>query len=253
MPFNYFERFVAFKYLKPLRSDGLLSIISWFSFIGIAIGVATLIIVMSVMNGFKLELQDRIIGFNGHLYINKLGENIDDFAINENEFANIKFVDPNITFQSLMISGNKNNGVLVKAIDPKSLKNYDLIYKNLNANILDPLSGNSIILGDMLALKLGLTIGSKIKLYSTQTIMTPFGSLPKSKEFEISGTFHSGMSEYDNNFTLISLENGQSLTNSLDQVSIIEIHLKNPNKIDDTKLLLTKYYPTEEYLMPIEI
>ena len=249
MPFNYFERFVAFKYLKPLRSDGLLSIISWFSFIGIAIGVATLIIVMSVMNGFKLELQDRIIGFNGHLYINKLGENIDDFAINENEFANIKFVDPNITFQSLMISSNKNNGVLVKAIDPKNLKNYDLIYKNLNTNMLDPLSSNSIILGDMLALKLGLTIGSKIKLYSTQTIMTPFGSLPKSKEFEISGTFHSGMSEYDNNFTLISLENGQNLTSSLDQVSIIEIHLKNPNKIDDTKLLLTKYYPNEEYLI----
>ena len=249
MPFNYFERFVAFKYLKPLRSDGLLSIISWFSFIGIAIGVATLIIVMSVMNGFKLELQDRIIGFNGHLYINKPGENIDDFAINENEFKNIKFIDPNITFQSLMISSNKNNGVLVKAIDPKNLKNYDLIYKNLNTSIIDPLSGNSIILGDMLALKLGLTIGSNIKLYSTQTIMTPFGSLPKSKEFAISGTFHSGMSEYDNNFTLISLENGQDLTNSLDQVSIIEIHLKNPNKIDDTKLLLTKYYPTKEYLI----
>ena len=190
---------------------------------------------MSVMNGFKLELQDRIIGFNGHLYINKLGENIDDFAINENMFANIKFVDPNITFQSLMISSNKNNGVLVKAIDPKNLKNYDLIYKNLNTNMLDPLSGNSIVLGDMLALKLGLTIGSKIKLYSTQTIMTPFGSLPKSKEFEISGTFHSGMSEYDNNFTIISLENGQILTSSLDQVSIIEIHLKNPNKMDDTK------------------
>ena len=79
--------------------------------------------------------------------------------------------------------------------------------------------------------------------------MTPFGSLPKSKEFEISGTFHSGMSEYDNNFTLISLENGQNLTSSLNQVSIIEIHLKNPNKIDDTKLLLTKYYPNKEYLI----
>ena len=128
MPLNYFERFVALKYLKPLRSDGLLSIISWFSFIGIAIGVATLIIVMSVMNGFKLELQDRIIGFNGHLYINKLGENIDNFVINKNEFVNIEFVDPNITFQSLMVSSNKNNGVLVKAIDPKNLKNYDLIY-----------------------------------------------------------------------------------------------------------------------------
>ena len=86
MPFNYFERFVAFKYLKPLRSDGLLSIISWFSFIGIAIGVATLIIVMSVMNGFKVELQNRIIGFNGHLYINKLGENISDYQFDDTKF-----------------------------------------------------------------------------------------------------------------------------------------------------------------------
>ena len=129
MPFNYFERFVAFKYLKPLRSDGLLSIISWFSFVGIAIGVATLIIVMSVMNGFKLELQDRIIGFNGHLYINKLGENIDDFDINENEFANIKFVDPTITFQAVMISTKKHNGLLVKAINPHNLKPYDIIYR----------------------------------------------------------------------------------------------------------------------------
>ena len=249
MPFNYFERFIAFKYLKPLRSDGLLSIISWFSFIGIAIGVATLIIVMSVMNGFKLELQERIIGFNGHLYINKLGTNIEDFVINTNEFSNIDFIDPNITFQSLMITGNINNGVLVKAIKPKNLKNYDLIYKNLNSNLSDPLTCDCIILGDMLALKLGLNIGSKIKLYSTETITTPFGSLPISKDFKISGTFHSGMSEYDNNFTLISLSNGQDLTNSKNKVSIIEIHLQNPNQIDETKLQLTKYFPLEEYVI----
>ena len=107
MPFNYFERFVAFKYLKPLRSDGLLSIISWFSFIGIAIGVATLIIVMSVMNGFKIELQKRIIGFNGHLYISKFETNIKNYQFNIDEFTNIEFVDPNITFQSLMISKNQ--------------------------------------------------------------------------------------------------------------------------------------------------
>ena len=249
MPFNYFERFVAFKYLKPLRSDGLLSIISWFSFIGIAIGVATLIIVMSVMNGFKVELQSRIIGFNGHLYINKLGENISDYQLDYENFDNINFIDPNITFQSLMISGKQNNGVLVKAINPKNLENYRLIYENLNSTKSEPLGCDCIILGDTMATKLGLSIGSNVKLYSTQTISTPFGSLPKSKEFEISGTFHSGMSEYDNNFTLISLKNGQQLTGYVDEVSIIEIHLVDPNNIKNTKLQLIKDYPLGEYVI----
>ena len=249
MPFNYFERFVAFKYLKPLRSDGLLSIISWFSFIGITIGVATLIIVMSVMNGFKVELQNRIIGFNGHLYINKLGENISDYQLDYENFDNINFIDPNITFQSLMISGKQNNGVLVKAINPKNLENYRLIYENLNFTKSEPLNCDCIILGDTMATKLGLSIGSNVKLYSTQTISTPFGSLPKSKEFEISGTFHSGMSEYDNNFTLISLKNGQQLTGYVDEVSIIEIHLVDPNNIKNTKLQLIKDYPLGEYVI----
>ncbi|MDC3262750.1 lipoprotein-releasing ABC transporter permease subunit [Pelagibacterales bacterium] len=249
MPFNYFERFVAFKYLKPLRSDGLLSIISWFSFIGIAIGVATLIIVMSVMNGFKIELQKRIIGFNGHLYISKFESNIENYQFNIDEFTNIEFVDPNITFQSLMISKNQNNGVLVKAINPINLSNYELIYENLNSSKILPLDCDCIIIGDTLATKLGLNLGSKIKLYSTQTISTPFGSLPKSKEFEVSGTFHTGMSEYDSNFTIISLKNGQDLTSNKNKVSIIEIHLLDPNNLKETKLKLIKNYPVGEYLI----
>ena len=249
MPFNYFERFVAFKYLKPLRSDGLLSIISWFSFIGIAIGVATLIIVMSVMNGFKIELQKRIIGFNGHLYISKFESNIENYQFNIDEFTNIEFVDPNITFQSLMISKNQNNGVLVKAINPINLSNYELIYENLNSSKILPLDCDCIIIGDTLATKLGLNLGSKIKLYSTQTISTPFGSLPKSKEFEVSGTFHTGMNEYDSNFTIISLKNGQDLTNNKNKVSIIEIHLLDPNNLRETKLKLIKNYPVGEYLI----
>ena len=167
MPFNYFERFVAFKYLKPLRSDGLLSIISWFSFIGIAIGVATLIIVMSVMNGFKVELQNRIIGFNGHLYINKLGENISDYQLDYENFDNINFIDPNITFQSLMISGKQNNGVLVKAINPKNLENYRLIYENLNFTKSEPLNCDCIILGDTMATKLGSVSYTHLRAHET--------------------------------------------------------------------------------------
>ena len=163
-------------------------------------------------------------------------------------FDNINFVDPNITFQSLMISGKQNNGVLVKAINPNNLINYQLINENLTTKS-EPLNCDCIILGDTMATKLGLSIGSNVKLYSTQTISTPFGSLPKSKEFEISGTFHSGMSEYDNNFTLISLKNGQQLTGYVDEVSIIEIHLVDPNNIKNTKLQLIKNYPLGEYVI----
>jgi lipoprotein-releasing system permease protein len=232
-----------------MRSDGLLSIISWFSFIGITIGVATLIIVMSVMNGFKIELQERIIGFNGHIYINKYGESISDYKLDIDQYKNIEFIDPNITFQSLMIAGSTNTGVLVKAISPSILGNYKIINENINTVRNNPLDCDCILIGDTLATKLGLEIGSLVTLYSTQTISTPFGSLPKTKDLIISGIFHSGMSEYDSNFTLISLKNGQSLTNNGDKVTTIEIHLSNPNNIDETKVRLSQQFSSTNYLV----
>ena len=233
MAFNLFERFIAFRYLKPLRSGGLLSIISWFSFIGICIGVATLIIVMSVMNGFRYELESRIIGFNGHIFIQKFEEYFKyDFETLE-ELEEIKFVDPNIMIQSLITTDFATKGILVKSIVPKNIKYYSFISKEMF--IESELDDNDIILGSSLAESIGAEVGTNIKLFSSNTISSPFGQLPKSMNLEVKGTFNSGMSEYDTSFAFISLKNAQRILALDDEISIIEIHLTDLNSTESVK------------------
>ena len=232
MPFNNFERFIALRYLKPLRSGGLLSIISWFSFLGICIGVATLIIVMSVMNGFRHELENRIIGFNGHIFIQKF-DNYFDYNFNKLEnIKGIKFVDPNITIQALASTNEATKGILVKSILPKNIAHYTFIEKKMRTPTI--LEEKNIILGYNLAASMGLEVGSNIKLFSSDTISSPFGQLPRSMIMTVSSTFNSGMSEYDTNFAFISLDNAQKISGLENEVSTIEVHLNN---LEDTELI----------------
>ena len=232
MPFNNFERFIALRYLKPLRSGGLLSIISWFSFLGICIGVATLIIVMSVMNGFRHELENRIIGFNGHIFIQKF-DNYFDYNFNKLEnIKGIKFVDPNITIQALASTNEATKGILVKSILPKNIAHYSFIEKKMRTPTI--LEEKNIILGYNLAASMGLEVGSNIKLFSSDTISSPFGQLPRSMIMTVSSTFNSGMSEYDTNFAFISLDNAQKISGLENEVSTIEVHLNN---LEDTELI----------------
>ena len=233
MAFNLFERFIAFRYLKPLRSGGLLSIISWFSFIGICIGVATLIIVMSVMNGFRYELESRIIGFNGHIFIQKFEEYFEYDFENLEELEEIKFVDPNIMIQSLITTDFATKGILVKSIVPKNIKYYSFISKDMF--IESELDDNDIILGSSLAESIGAEVGTNIKLFSSNTISSPFGQLPRSMNLEVKGTFNSGMSEYDTSFAFISLKNAQRILALDDEISIIEIHLTDLNSTESVK------------------
>jgi len=233
VPFSLFERFIAFRYLKPLRSGGLLSIISWFSFIGICIGVATLIIVMSVMNGFRYELENRIIGFNGHIYIQKIEEYFRyDFQELE-ELEEIKFIDPNITIQSLITTDYSTKGILVKSIIPQNIKYYSFIDETFISD--NEFNDSGIILGASLVESIGAEIGSSIKLFSSNTISSPFGQLPKSMSLKVKGVFNSGMSEYDSSFAFISLNNAQKIVGLDDKISIIEVHLDDLNFTDDVK------------------
>ena len=233
MAFNLFERFIALRYLKPLRSGGLLSIISWFSFIGICIGVATLIIVMSVMNGFRYELESRIIGFNGHIFIQKFEEYFEYDFENLEELEEIKFVDPNIMIQSLITTDFATKGILVKSIVPKNIKHYSFISKDMF--IESELDDNDIILGSSLAESIGAEVGTNIKLFSSNTISSPVGQLPRSMNLEVKGTFNSGMSEYDTSFAFISLKNAQRISALDDEISIIEIHLTDLNSTESVK------------------
>ena len=244
MPFNYFERFIAFRYLVPLRKGGLLSGISWLSFIGICIGVATLIIVMSVMNGFHDELKKRIIGFNGHIYI----KNIEPYFENDKSLSEIKeilFIDRNISIQALISSANKSNGIVIKSINDENIKFYEFVNNLNNDNLL---TANSIILGEELAFSLGVLPGDEIKVTSSSMISTPLGQIPRSHKMTVSATFSSGMSEYDKNFAFTSLANVQKLLSLNNEISTIEIHLKDINDVEKVKSDLLKIY-NDDYLV----
>ena len=234
MPFNTFERFIAFRYLRPLRFGSLLSIISWFSFTGICIGVATLIIVMSVMNGFRIELEKRILGFNGHIYIQSYEEYFEYDFIKELKTEGIKFIDPNISIQSLLKFNNSTKGVVIKSYIEENYRNYNFI-KEKKDNLK---TENSIVLGEDLANSLGIKIGDEVKIISSETVSSPFGQLPKSVILKVLNFFDSGMSEYDSNFAFMSLENAQKIIGINDKVSTIEIHINNLEQTD----LIREFY-----------
>jgi len=229
VPFNSFERFIAFRYIRPLRSEGLLSIISWFSFFGICIGVATLIITMSVMNGFRYELENRIIGFNGHIYINSYEKYFEDISQNFSSIDEIEFIDANITDQVLISANSETRGIILKSFNPDNIDHYKFKNKKNNSNefMLD-----AIYLGSKLADRLNVEIGSQIKLYTSSSVNSPFGTLPKSRLINVGGYFDTGMSEYDSNYAFLNLKEMQKIYGVNNRISAIEIHLKNSSYTD---------------------
>ena len=247
MPFNYFERFIALRYIKPLRSSSLLSVISWFSFIGICIGVATLIIVMSVMNGFRYELENRIIGFNGHVYVqsyNKYFENVSDLFLGIEE---INFIDPNISTQVLISTEMSTSGIILKSFDAKNMAKYSFL--NGNKNILKS-NSSEIFLGHSLSSSIGAEIGSKIKIFTSSSISSPFGQLPRSKSLTVAGIFDTGMSEYDKNYAFIELKEIQDILETENLISTIEIHLINSNQTKNIKNEIVRILSDkDEYLV----
>ena len=229
MPFNNFERFIAFRYLKPLRSEGLLSIISWFSFFGICIGVATLIITMSVMNGFRYELENRIIGFNGHIYINNYEKYFEDISQDFSSINEIEFIDANITDQVLISANAETRGIILKSFNSENIDHYNFKNKNDYSN---KFMFDEIYLGSKLAERLNVEIGSQIKLYTSSSINSPFGQLPKSRLINVGGYFDTGMSEYDGNYAFLNLEEMQKIYGVNNRISAIEIHLKDSSFTD---------------------
>ena len=229
MPFNNFERFIAFRYIKPLRSEGLLSIISWFSFFGICIGVATLIITMSVMNGFRYELENRIIGFNGHIYINNYEKYFEDISQDFSSINEIEFIDANITDQVLISANSQTRGIILKSFNSENIDYYNFKNKKDDSNkfMLD-----EIYLGSKLAERLNVEIGSQIKLYTSSSINSPFGQLPKSRLINVGGYFDTGMSEYDGNYAFLNLREMQKIYGVNNRISAIEIHLKDSSFTD---------------------
>ena len=178
----YFERFIAFRYLGSKRKEGLISVIAWFSLIGIALGVATLIIVMSVMNGFRAELLTRILGLNGHITVYDRRAPIKDFnqlALRIGEIPSVLYVTPQIQGQAMIMIDGKATGVLIRGLDPLIMQNKSLIKKNIVVGKLKEFgSGADVVIGKRLADRIGVPPGDKVLLISPTSSTTAFVNMP---------------------------------------------------------------------------
>ena len=188
------ERIIAFRYLKPKKKEGFLKIISIFSFTGIALGVAILIIVMSVMNGFRTELIEKILGFNPHIIVKPFEKKITQDELNNLDDLSTKISSTSLTFNGQGILINKDNtiGVIVRSYVDDDIEKIDLIKNGIIDGALDSFEKNKIIIGKELAISLNLVVGDDIALMSTSNLQTPFGNLPLQEKFKISSVFSTG-------------------------------------------------------------
>ena len=234
LPFTAFEWKIAFRYFRSEKKEGFISIISFFSLIGIMLGVATLIIVLAVMNGFRSELLDKILGINGHITIQSFDSGIDnyeDLRVKLENVDNVLSVIPTIYSQVMVSSDNQTSGAIIKAIKYNDIKNVPKINDNLNIDNYRTQDG--ILIGSGMSLNMGIGLNDMLTLISPKGSQTPFGTTPRIKSYPISGVFNIGMSEYDNNFVYMPLDEAQKYFNQKESVNSIEIFLKDPELIKD--------------------
>ncbi len=235
-PFAAFEWMIALRYLRARRKEGFVSVISGFSLVGIALGVATLIIVMSVMNGFRHELLSRILGLNGHAVVQSFEGNLTHFdaeAARVRAVAGVTRAAPIVDGQVMATSGSISAGVVVRGMRKSDLKSLTTVSKTLSPGALARYQGgDSVIVGARLADKLGLQPGMTITLIAPKGNITPFGTTPRVKTYTIAGTFRIGMSEYDQTFIFMPLDEAQAYFNMDDAVSGLEVMVSNPDAIE---------------------
>ncbi|MEE2698925.1 MAG: lipoprotein-releasing ABC transporter permease subunit [Pseudomonadota bacterium] len=224
---------MAIRYLRARRKEGLISVIAWFSLLGIALGVATLIIVMAVMNGFRQELLTRILGINGHLSIQGQTNQIHHFENIKERIAKVKGVRaviPLIEGQVMVTARGIAQGAVVRGIRSKDLKKRKILKNNIKSGTLDSFVGqSSIILGHRLAENLGIKIGDKITLISPKGNSTAFGTMPRIRAYKLVATFHIGMYEYDSNFIFMPLETAQKFFKLPNSINNLDIFVNNPD------------------------
>ena len=230
--FNETERTIAVRYIKSRRVEGFISVSAWFSLIGIALGVATLIVVMSVMNGFRTELVDRILGINGHLIVyKKNGLSIENYnkIINQiTDTQNIAAVIPYLEGQALAKTKNSVSGIIIRGTKWSDLPAKKLLWKSLDQATIENFKlKKNVILGYRLAQRLNLNVGDYVSLISPNVMETAIGVLPIKQNFKVAGFFDIGMYEYDNNFIFIPWEKAEKFFSTKKIAHGIEIFLQN--------------------------
>jgi lipoprotein-releasing system permease protein len=234
-PFSGFEWMVAARYLRAKRQESFISVISGFSLIGIALGVATLIIVMSVMNGFRAELLGRILGLNGHLVVQNIDGAIpgyDALAARIRMVPGVTSATPIIEGQVLVNAEGDSIGARVRGLESKDLMNLTTVSSTLSPGTMAAFDeGDSVILGARLAEQLGLAPGMMVTLIAPKGAVTPFGTTPRIKTYRVAGTFRIGMSEYDSMFVFMPLKEAQLFFDLGDAAQGIEVMVANPDNV----------------------
>lgn len=232
MIFSAFERMLAFRYLRARRKEGFVSIIAAFSFLGILLGVATLIIVMSVMNGFRQELLSRVLGLNGHLGAYAVHGTVltgyRELAERAAQIKGVKDVIPLIEGQVMVSSVRNAQGAIVRGIAPEDFVKRDLLRNSIVGGSLESFSRlGTVLVGDRLAQKLGIYAGEEITLISPKGTVTAFGTVPRMRSYTVGGTFSVGMYEYDAGFIFMPMADAQKFFDTDDGVTNLELFLEN--------------------------
>jgi lipoprotein-releasing system permease protein len=239
------EKEITFRFLKARKKDGFLNVISIFSFIGISLGVAVLIIVMSVMNGFRSELINKIVGFNSHITVKSYDGSIDQKKLNS---KNLSLISKNIVLsnsgEAIILKNNNSKGVVLRGYENNDFSKLEIIEN-------DKFKGNKLLLkdfisiGNELSFALDLQVGDEITLMSPSGVETIVGNLLKQKNFIVTSIFNSGLAEFDNNIAFINLNTLEEFFGFDINDRALEIYLKNPNKIESQKMIVQKIFDKE--------
>ncbi len=236
MIFSAFERMMSFRYLRARRKEGFVSVIAGFSFLGIALGVATLIIVMAVMNGFRQELLSRVLGLNGHLGVyassGTLLGNYDALAKDVRGVKGVTAVMPLIEGQVMVSSARSAQGAIVRGLSASDFANRPILANGIKGGTIESFSDpDTVFIGDRLAQKLGVFVGEEITLISPKGTITAFGTVPRMRTYTVGATFSVGMYEYDSGFIFMPLPSAQKFFDTDNAVTNLEVFVEDPDDV----------------------
>lgn len=235
MIFSAFERLVAVRYLRAKRQEGFISVITWFSLLGIGLGVATLIVVMSVMNGFRIDLFSRVMGMNGHFSVYAYSGTLSDYSTivdKLRETTGVTEASPSIEGQALITTNGGASGALVRGVDPALFTKRPLIANHIVAGNTADFGEDRIMIGTRMAQRMGVSAGDSLTLLSPVSKTTVFGSTPRMRAYKIAAVFDVGMYEYDNGFVFMPIAAAQGFFRMDDTVSMVEVFIQNPQNPD---------------------
>ena len=234
--FTKAERLISYRNLRLKKKEGFLKVISIFSFLGIMLGVAILIIVMSVMNGFKNDLTKKILGLNPHIVVQPNSFNLDEEFIDRiRTDYKTSIVTKTYSGEGVIVKDGNAKGIIIKGIETNKKDSIKFLTNSVSSGKIENFKKETIFIGGELAFNLNLEVGNKVSLMSSSFISTPFGGLPKQQTFIIAGIFNTGFYEFDQNFIFLNIDDSLSLFDKDKKDQNIEIFLSDPMKSDEIK------------------